>query len=89
MTAPVCGRQFEGTLAANQTQRWFTWGWPAPWHMVWTVMPTSPLPGGPQITWKVQLERANAEFVTYWITVQNLTATPVRFEGRYCILSRY
>ncbi|HEU4523985.1 MAG TPA: hypothetical protein VFR62_03135 [Gemmatimonadales bacterium] len=89
MTAPICGRQFEGTLAANQTQRWFTWGWPAPWHMVWTVMPTSPLPGGPQITWKVQLERANAEFVTYWITVQNLTATPVRFEGRYCILSRY
>jgi hypothetical protein len=27
--------------------------------------------------------------VTYWITVTNLTAQPVTFEGRYAILSRY
>ena len=31
----------------------------------------------------------SAEYVTYWITVTNLTADPVAFEGRYCILSRY
>jgi hypothetical protein len=37
----------------------------------------------------VQVERANAEYVTYWITVKNLTASPLNFEGRYCILSRY
>jgi hypothetical protein len=48
-----------------------------------------PQAGAPQVTWKVQVERANAEFATYWITVQNLTANPVTFEGRYCILSRY
>jgi hypothetical protein len=89
MTTPVCGRQWIGNLAGNQTQRWFTWGWPATWHMVWTVMPTTAQPGAPQLTWKVQVERANAEFVTYWITVQNLTSNPVSFEGRYCILSRY
>jgi hypothetical protein len=89
MTQPVCGVQWIGNLAANQTQRWFTFNWPASWHIVWTVMPTNPRPGGPQITWKVQVERASAEFVTYWITVQNLTSTPVTFEGRYCILSRY
>jgi hypothetical protein len=89
MTTPICGRQWLGTLAANQAQRWFTWGWPATWHMVWTIMPTSVHAGGPQVTWKVQVERASAEFVTYWITVQNLTANPVTFEGRYCILSRY
>jgi len=89
MTTPICGVQWTGSLAANQTQRWFTFNWPATWHMIWTVMPTSFAPGAPQITWKVQVERASAEFVTYWITVTNLTAAPVTFEGRYCILSRY
>jgi hypothetical protein len=89
MTQPLCGRQWVGNLNANQTQRWFTWGWPATWHVVWTVMPTSPRPGAPQLTWNVQVERANAEYVTYWITVTNLTPVPLTFDGRYCILSRY
>jgi hypothetical protein len=89
MTVPVCGVQWTGSLNANQTQRWFTFNWPATWHVIWTVMPTSPNPGAPQVTWTVQVERASAEFATYWITVQNLTAVPVTFEGRYCILSRY
>jgi hypothetical protein len=89
LAAPICGVQFTGSLAANQTQRWFTFNWPATWHVIWTVMPTSPQPGAPQITWSVQVERASFEFATYWITVKNLTANPVTFEGRYAILSRY
>ena len=52
-------------------------------------MPTTVRPGAPQVSWNVQVERASAEFVTYWITVTNLTASPVDFEGRYCVLSRY
>jgi hypothetical protein len=35
------------------------------------------------------VQRATPEFVTYWITVTNLTAAAVTFEGRYAILSRY
>ena len=89
MTQPICGVQWTGTLAANQSQRWFTWGWPATWHILWTVMPTTPRPGAPQVSWTLQVERANAEYVTYWVTVRNLTPDPVTFEGRYCILSRY
>ncbi len=89
MTAPACGMQFTGTLTPNQTQKWFTFNWPATWHMVWTVMPTTINTTGAQITWTVQVQRASAEFVTYWIQVQNLTATTVAFEGRFCILSRY
>jgi hypothetical protein len=89
MTAPACGVQWTGNLAGNASQRWFTFNWPATWHIVWTVMPTTPRPGAPQVTWSVQVERASAEFVTYWITVRNLTPDPVTFEGRYCILSRY
>jgi len=86
---PICGVQFTGTLNANETRRWFTFNWPATWQMVWTVMPTTVRSGAPEITWSVQVERADAEHLTYWITVQNLVNVPVAFEGRYCILSRY
>lgn len=89
MTNPICGVQWTGSLAANESRRWFTHSWPATWHVIWTVMPTTPRPGAPQVSWTVQVERASAEYLTYWITVRNLTANPVSFEGRYCILSRY
>ena len=89
MTAPVCGLQFTGSLTPNQTQKWYTFNWPATWHVVWTVMPTTINTAGEQLTWTVQVQRASNEFVTYWIEVQNLTAATVAFEGRFCILSRY
>ena len=89
MTQPVCGVQWTGSLAASEERRWFTFNWPATWHVVWTAMPTSPRPGAPQLTATVRVERASAEFATYWISVRNLTAQPLTFEGRYCILSRY
>jgi hypothetical protein len=89
MTQPLCGVQWTGSLVGNETRRWFTFNWPATWHVVWTVMPTTQRPGAPQVSWTVQVERASAEYVTYWITVRNLTPDPANFEGRYCILSRY
>jgi hypothetical protein len=89
MTQPLCGVQWVGSLAANETRRWFTWGWPATWHMLWTVMPTTARPGAPQLGWTVEVERADSERATYWITVSNLTPAPLQFEGRYAILSRY
>lgn len=89
MTQPQCGVQFTGSLAGNASGRWFTFNWPATWHLLWTVMPTSPRPGAPQIRLTVEVERASAEFVTYWLNVQNLTPDRVTFEGRWCLLSRY
>jgi hypothetical protein len=88
MTEPVCGVQWNGALAANQSGRWFTFNWPATRHVIWTIMPTTPGTEA-QLTWSVEVERASAEFVTYWITVQNLTSAAVNFEGRFAILSRY
>jgi len=85
---PICGTQWTGTLGPNQTQTWFTFNWPATWHVVWTVMPDTP-GTAPQLQWSVAVQRASAEFATYWITVTNLTAASVTFEGRYAILSRY
>lgn len=82
------GVQWFGTIGPNATGQWFTYGWPAAWHIIWTVMPITPCPRGPQLSWTVQVERANATQCTYWITVKNLTSDPVRFEGRYDVLSR-
>ena len=81
------GVQFNGSLAANQTQRWFTFNWPTDWHVVWYMMPTSPQNGAPQVDWDVAVERADANACTYWITVKNLTASTVTFEGRYAVLN--
>lgn len=81
------GVQWTGTIAPNATHRWFTWGWPANRHVVWYLMPASPQSGAPQLDWDVAVERANATQCTYWITVKNLTANPVTFEGRYAVLS--
>lgn len=88
-TSPYCATQFTGSLLANQTRKWFTFRWPATWHVVWTVMPTNISSGAPQVKWNVQVERADAEYVTYWIEVTNLKNIPLTFEGRYAILSYY
>ena len=82
------GVQWFGTIGPGAAQSWFTYGWPAAWHVVWTVMPLTACPGGPQLTWKVRVERSNATHATYWIEVRNLTSSTVRFEGRYDVLSR-
>jgi hypothetical protein len=47
------------------------------------MMPTSPAPGAPALDWDVAVERADAGHCTYWLTVKNLTAAAVNFEGRY------
>ncbi|MGW5239295.1 hypothetical protein ACWEOW_10220 [Monashia sp. NPDC004114] len=79
--------QFTGTLPAGASQRWFTFGWPASWHVVWYMMPTTVRNGAPEIDWDVAVERADANSCTYWITVKNLASVPVTFEGRYAVLN--
>ena len=70
------GVKFTGTVAAHQTQSWSTQGWPAPWDVVWTVVPTTPQPGAPQVRWTVAVERTPNTNLTYWIFVTNLTGQP-------------
>jgi hypothetical protein len=79
--------QWFGTIAGNTSHRWFTFGWPANWHVVWTIMPTLICPGTPTLSWSVAVERASSTRVTYWITVTNSSPHTVRFEGRYDVLS--
>ena len=84
---PWNGVQFQGKLPKNSTRRWFTFNWPACWHVVWEIVPITPRPGAPQINWKVQVERATSGTITYWLKVTNLTNRDVDIEGRYSILA--
>lgn len=81
------GAQWTGTLEPLETKRWHTVNWPATWHVVWYMVPTSPQVDGPQVDWDVAVERADADYCAYWITVKNLTSNNVTFEGRYAILA--
>jgi hypothetical protein len=79
--------QFRGTLTAGQSHRWYTWGWPTAWHVIWYMMPTTPRVGAPQIEWDVEVERASPTQCTYWITVKNVSSAAADFEARYAVLS--
>ncbi len=80
---PMTGVQFTGTVAANQSHRWFTFNWPAWWQTLWTVMPTTINTTGAQLSWSVQVQRSSGAYITYWVTVTNKTNVPVNFEARY------
>jgi hypothetical protein len=81
------GVQFTGSLPANGSNRWFTFGWPAAWHVVWYMIPSTPRPGAPELDWDVAVERADANNCTYWITVKNTSSIAITFEGRFAVLN--
>jgi len=83
----ITGVQFTGSLGPNASNKWFTFNWPPQWHVVWYMMPTTPKPGAPELSWQVAVERASNTAVTYWLTVTNLTNVTMTFEGRYAILN--
>jgi hypothetical protein len=85
-TGSWTGTQFTGNVAAGQTHCWFTYNWPAQWHVVWTVVPTSVTPGGPQIKWRVRVERASDAMITYWICITNVSSAPVDVAARFAVL---
>jgi len=81
------GVQFTGSLAANQSGRWFTFNWPEGWDVIWSMMPITAALGAPELQWDVAVERGDPQHVTYWLTVTNLTGQPINFEGRYAVLN--
>lgn len=85
---PRLGVQFTGVVPANSSRRWFTFNWNEWERVVWRMLPTVPRPGAAQLKWNVAIERAAGNYLTYWITVTNLTALDVTFEGRYAVLGR-
>lgn len=78
---------YSGSVDAKKTQQIFTRKWPPGWHVIWTAVPQTMLPGGPQIEWEVSTERASSTAVTYWIKIKNLAASRTEFEIRYAIVN--
>jgi hypothetical protein len=81
------GVQFTGTVPANQAKRWFTYNWPQQWHTIWYVVPISPDTAQPELQWSVQVERTSDTYITYWISISNLTSAPINIEARYAVLN--
>jgi hypothetical protein len=79
---------FSGSAAPGQTRRFFAPQWPAHWHVVWTLAPTTVAaqPGAPQLQLTVRTERSSDAFVTYWLDIANVTNGSVEFEVRYAVL---
>lgn len=86
MAFPYSGIQFQGSVPANSTATWFTYNWPALWHVTWSVVPTSVSASGPQINWSVETEKTAGDSLTYWLNITNITSQSVDIEARYCIL---
>jgi len=87
IVSPWVGVQFTGRVPAGATYRWFTWNWPACWHVFWTIVPITVTLGTPSIRWRVQVERASSGRITYWISITNLTGVDVDIEGRYAVFA--
>jgi hypothetical protein len=81
------GVQATEAIGAGQSQLYFTWGWPADWHVLWHVMSDTATSGAPSLDWQVAVERSNQTQCTYWITVKNLTSVALTFELRFAVLS--
>jgi hypothetical protein len=83
-----CGVQFTGIIPANGTTKWFTHSWPDHWHVIWTVIPTSPAIDGPeQIEFKVETTRQAFGLIKYFIEIKNLRNYQVTIEARFCVLA--
>jgi IgA Peptidase M64 len=87
-SGPVVGTQFHGTLAARETKRWFTYNWPACWHVLWTAVPTTPVTTAPSVRMRVRVERSSRERITYWLAITNDSDSSVEVDGRYEIVAR-
>lgn len=85
---PYSGVQFTGSLPPHGRARWFTFNWPEWERTEWWMLPTNPRNGAPQVSWDVAIERATGNFITYWLTVTNMTPAPLSFEGRFTVLGR-
>jgi hypothetical protein len=85
LSYPFVGVQFRGTVAANSTATWYTWGWPVLWDVDWNVVPTSVDGSEQQLTWSVAVQKPGPDSLTYWISITNLTGQNVDVEARYCV----
>lgn len=74
------GTQFAASLAPDQTQTWFTYGWDPNHFLIWSILPTnSPDQVRPE---RVQIAY-EATGVTHFLTIANTGPWPASSEANY------
>jgi len=56
--------------------------WPIGSHVMWRVVPSGKPVDAPALAWQVSVGQSRSGYVTYWITVKNLTSVSIPFEVR-------
>ncbi len=56
-------------------------------YVLWTVVPDSVNTSGAEVRWSVAVQLASTTAVTYWISITNVTGSPVDIEARYVIVN--
>jgi hypothetical protein len=81
------GTQFSGTgLGAGASQTWFTFGWPATWHVLWRIVPTTT--NGKVALVEQSIERAVDGTYTYWLVVKNTGTVTTNYTAQYDVVQR-
>ncbi|HEV2379766.1 MAG TPA: hypothetical protein VG206_08200 [Terriglobia bacterium] len=74
------GTQFAASLAPDQTQTWFTYGWDPNHFLIWSILPTN----SPD---QVRPERVHIAYeatgVTHFLTIANTGPWPASSEANY------
>ena len=79
---------FQAEIAASSTKRWVAPQFPQDWHVIWTVVPLAPVQDAqPQLESRIYVERQSAEFLKYYVEVQNYSTSTVQFQMRYTVLN--
>ncbi len=86
-SGPHVGTQFTGPVKAHQTVTWFTYDWPACWHALWTVVPSTPVTPVGGVRWETRVQRTSRERIQYWVAVTNDTDQDVTVDGRYAVVA--
>lgn len=79
----VVGTQYSGHIDAGQSQRVFTFNWPANEVVHWAAYPTT---DGARLESSVMIERQSGDRITYHITVENVGAVASDYELRFARL---
>lgn len=76
----IVGTQYRGRINPGQSQRLFTFNWPADEVIDWSVYPTT---DDARLTSSVMIERKAGNRITYFVTVRNVGSVASNYELRY------
>jgi len=83
-TVGPSGTEVLGSIPSFDSKRWITSDWPIEWRVVWSLVPS---PIGSRIESSIVTERQAEGLLRYYLSVRNLSPTPVTIEARYVVIA--